>query len=153
MYNEPLGYFITFTTRGSWLHGDERGSIVRGGQFVPPNPNWVKKEMANLNDPPLLFPIEQRKTIEAGLRKLCTRRNWFLHEINVRTNHVHIVLTAKDIQPERVMSDLKAKATRVLRQAKFLEDERKPWTEHGSTVYLFTQEKLDAACHYVRECQ
>ena len=97
--------------------------------------------------------MEQRKTIEAGLRELCTRRNWFLHEINIRTNHVHIVLTAKDIQPERVMSDLKAKATRVLRQAKLLEDERKPWTEHGSTVYLFTQEAFGGACHYVREGQ
>ena len=28
MWNKPLAYFITFTTYGTWLHGDSRGSMV-----------------------------------------------------------------------------------------------------------------------------
>ena len=37
------------------------------------------------------------------------------------------------------MSDLKAKVTWVLRKMKIISKDRKPWTEHESTRYLFTQ--------------
>jgi hypothetical protein len=30
MFTQPLAYFITFRTYGSWLHGDDRGSVDRG---------------------------------------------------------------------------------------------------------------------------
>jgi len=84
---------------------------------------------------------------------LSLKRQWHLHEVNVRTNHIHLVVTAADIKPERVMSDMKAKATRVLRKMKAITEDQKPWTEHGSTIYLFTQEELDNARLYVRDGQ
>ena len=153
MYSEPLAYFITFTTRGSWLHGDSRGSYKKGGRFVPPNGHWVQMESQVMNDPPLLLSAGQRSAVENGVRKLCLKRQWQLHEINVRSNHVHIVVTAVETKPEKVMSDTKAKATRVLRKMKVISEVRKPWTEHGSTIYLFTDEEFVNACHYVRDCQ
>ena len=153
MYSEPLAYFITFTTRGSWLHGDLRGSYTKGGKFVPPNDHWVQMETQATNDPPLLLSEEQRSAVEKGVRELCLKRQWQLHEINVRSNHVHIVVTAVEIKPEKVMSDIKAKATRVLRKMKTISEDRKPWTEHGSTIYLFIHEEFVNACHYVRDCQ
>ena len=153
MYTTPLAYFITFTTRGSWLHGDTRGSVTKNGQFIAPNEHWVRSEMQNLNDPPLLLSPEQRSMVEQALRELCLKRHWSLHEVNVRSNHIHIVVTAVEIKPEKVMSDLKAKATRRLRKMKIISDTQKPWTERGSTRYLFTQEEFDNACHYVKDCQ
>jgi hypothetical protein len=30
----PLAYFITFRTHGTWLHGDQRGSVDRHGRNV-----------------------------------------------------------------------------------------------------------------------
>lgn len=39
---QPLAYFITWRTYGTWLHGDERGSVQRGssGPLAPPiSPN------------------------------------------------------------------------------------------------------------------
>jgi len=153
MYTEPLAYFITFTTRGSWLHGDLRGSVTKNGQFVAPNDHWVRSETQALNNPPLLFSPEQRLIVEQALRDLCFARHWLLHEVNVRSNHVHIVVTATETKPEKVMGDLKAKATRVLRKMKIVTETQKPWTEHGSTRYLFTQEEFDNARHYVRDCQ
>jgi hypothetical protein len=45
----PLAYFITFRSYGSWLHGDERGSVDRshnqyGSPFLPHDDDWVKQE-------------------------------------------------------------------------------------------------------------
>jgi hypothetical protein len=40
--DRPIAYFITFTTYGTWLHGDERGSVDKGHnrvgtEFIAPN--------------------------------------------------------------------------------------------------------------------
>jgi hypothetical protein len=111
MYTEPLAYFITFTTRGSWWHGDARGSVTKNGQFVPANDQWVQTELQAMDVPPLVLSLEHRSIVEQVLRDLCRKRLWTLHEVNVRSNHVHIVVTAAETKPEKVMSDLKAKAT------------------------------------------
>ena len=29
MHRDPLAYFLTFTTYGTWLHGREEGSVDR----------------------------------------------------------------------------------------------------------------------------
>ena len=126
---------------------------MKRGRFVPPNTNFVELEALILNDSPLILSIEQRVAIEKGLQELCLKRHWQLHAINVRSNHIHLVVTAVETKPEKVMSDMKAKATRVLRKMKVISEDRKPWTEHGSTIYLFNQEEFVNACHYVRDCQ
>jgi len=153
MYSDPLAYFITFITRGSWLHGDERGARKKGGQFVPPNPQWKQKEQELTKFPPLILSPEYRQMIDIGLRQLCEKRKWTIHALNVRSNHIHIVVSALDKKPEQVMSDLKAKATNVLRKAHVVTQEQKPWGRHGSTVYLFTQKEFEGACVYVNEYQ
>jgi REP element-mobilizing transposase RayT len=153
MYNTPLGYFITFTVRNSWLHGDERGSYRRGGEFIPPSPDWIRMDLSNVKEPPLLLSPEQRSVVAAAIEEICEFRGWMLYEQNVRTNHVHIVVAAKDVKPEKVMKDIKARATLRLREAGLLQKDLKPWTEHGSTLYLFTEQALTGACQYVREGQ
>ena len=126
---------------------------MKGGRFVPPNEQWRQAELQALKDPPFLLSPEQRSMVEQALRDLCVKRLWTLHEVNVRSNHLHIVVTALETKPEKVMSDLKAKATFALRKMGAISKERKPWTEHGSTRYLFTQEEFDNACYYVKDCQ
>ncbi|MGI9518711.1 MAG: hypothetical protein ACR2NP_16760 [Pirellulaceae bacterium] len=42
---EPLAYLLTWTTYGTWLHGDDRGWNRRDEpEFQPPNPLF--QEMA-----------------------------------------------------------------------------------------------------------
>jgi hypothetical protein len=36
--DEPLAYFLTWTTYGSWLPGDQRGWVAKPGQFRAPDP-------------------------------------------------------------------------------------------------------------------
>jgi REP element-mobilizing transposase RayT len=153
MYSEPLGYFITFTVHGTWLHGDQRGSFQNNGRFIPPDQKLFQTNQEKLKYPAVLLSTEQREIVANTFQEECHFRQWILHVQNVRTNHVHLVITAKETKPEKVMSSLKARATRILREAGLWKPDRKLWTEHGSTIYLFNEDSFHGACHYVSECQ
>jgi len=150
MHNTPIAYFLTFTVRGSWRHGDSRGSWKRNGQFVAPDPNI--NAMPNKN-PPHYFSKEECLIIENALKEVCTERQWTLHEKSVLSNHVHVVVTVQDILPESVIKLFKAKATMRLRKGGFVGAEEKIWTQHGSTKYLFDERAFQTVCEYVRTQQ
>jgi REP element-mobilizing transposase RayT len=150
-------YLITFSTYGSWLHGDERGSVNRwrnrpGVDPVPANPGLRRAEERRLLSEPQRTTPHRRAVIERAIHERCTVAEWHLHALNVRTNHVHAVLSANS-RPEPVMTSLKAWATRAMREARLLGESEKIWTRHGSTRYLWKQSDIDDACRYVIEGQ
>ena len=146
MYSAPIAYFLTFTVRGSWRHGDVRGSWKRDGQFV--EPDSPINAVPNKNSPHY-FCDEECRIIENAIEEVCTERQWILHEKSVLSNHVHVVITAPDISPETVMKLLKAKATMRLRKTGFVGSEEKIWTQHGSTKYVFDEKGFQTVCEYV----
>jgi REP element-mobilizing transposase RayT len=91
--------------------------------------------------------------VEATIREACEYRDWFLAAINVRTNHVHLVVTADGVAPEEVMRVMKSRATRCLRDAGLLPKHERLWSEHGSTIYLWTDSQVSAAVWYVTDGQ
>jgi REP element-mobilizing transposase RayT len=68
--------------------------------------------------------------------------------MNVRTNHVHVVVEAP-VEPEEAMRVLKARATRALREAGHFDPSREIWTRHGSTRYLWDERAVSVAVDYV----
>jgi REP element-mobilizing transposase RayT len=157
MYNTPLGYFITFRAYGTWLHGDARGSVDRehnqfGTPMLPASGQRVRWEAAELEGAPMHFDAACRDVIGRTIREVCAHKGWALHEANVRTNHVHVVVSAAR-SPEFVMNSLKSWATRRLVEAGLVGRGTCVWSRHGSTVYLFREEKFLEKCAYVRECQ
>ena len=156
--SEPLAFLITFRTYGTWLHGDERGAVDRrnyhryGTPAMPANSRLFADEKATLKHSPVVLDRLQRSATEAAIREVCARRGYSLHAINVRTNHVHSVVTAP-CKPEHVIEAFKAYATRKLREANLIKREIRPWARHGSTVYLWTEEQLNRAIVYVLEDQ
>ncbi len=147
MYTTPVAYLLTFTVRGSWRHGDSRGSWKRNGRFVAPDAN---ADTVSNKNPPHYFSEEECRIVELAAKEVCADRQWTLHEMSVLSNHVHVVVTAPDVPPEQVMKLLKAKATLRLRKAGFVGPEEKIWTQHGSTKYLFDDEALQTVREYVR---
>ena len=95
---------------------------------------------------------KQRDVVRRTIAEVCAHRDWDLHELNVRTNHVHAVVWAP-CTPERVMNDFKSWATRRLREGGLCDDHQSPWTEHGSTRYLWKPVQLAGACRYVLDGQ
>ena len=154
---EPLAYFISFRSYGTWLHGDERGSVDRfqnkyGTPMLAPNEYRKAAMRSRLKRDPVELNAERRKAIEAGLRETCDIRGWNLRAINVRTNHVHTVVTA-DRRPELVMNAFKANATTKMVEAAVWKQGEKPWSRHGSTRYLWNESSVERAVDYVINCQ
>ncbi len=154
-----LAYFITFTTYGTWLPGSAKGkgSVDRehnqfGTPFVKPNEQrerWAREAMAQ---PPYVMSPSEREIVCNAIVELCRERNWQLWAAHVRSNHVHVVVTA-EMDPDRLMSDLKGRASRNLNLAGFDSAERKRWTRHGSTRHLFQSEHVEEKIHYTLNMQ
>jgi REP element-mobilizing transposase RayT len=150
----PLGYLITFRTYGTWLHGDERGSIDRfhnrfGTPRIPQNKQWKKYNRSLLSQPPLVkLSRRQRKAVEEAIRETCKIRKWGVWVTNIRTNHVHAVVSAA-CKPEKILSAFKANATRKLREEGCWNSSRSPWVEKGSKRYLWTEQDVINAVVYV----
>jgi hypothetical protein len=141
-YSVPIGYFITFTTHGTWLHGDERGSVddqhnTYGESSAPPNELRQGRNIEQLKSPKYLLSNEARLVVDAAMRETCTHRKWELRALNVRSNHVHVVIRG-DIDPVKVMNDLEAWATRRLRADGLADNQKRVWTRRGSIRKLFT---------------
>ena len=104
----------------------------------------------------------ERSLVEVTIAAHCRLRGWSLHAVNCRSNHLHVVVTAKDRHPDEVRDQLKAWTVRRLKE---LELERvldknhassarkKWWAERGSKRYLSDEDSLEAAIQYVRDSQ
>jgi REP element-mobilizing transposase RayT len=148
-----LGYFITYHTYGTWLHGIDQGSVdldhnVRGTPPLAEDRFRETRERRTLKHAPLELCAERRFVVDRTVREVCEYRRWQLHAINVRSTHVHVVVTASHA-PERVMSDLKAYGTRRMREAEVLGLDTEAWSYHGSTRYLNTERSIARAVEYV----
>jgi len=140
-----LAYFITFSTYGTWLHGTSKGkgSVDRdhnqyGMPFVEPDEVREAQSRDELNQAPYTMRPSEREIVRDAIVSLCRAKGWRLLAVHVRSNHVHIVV-AVDRDPDRVMSDLKAAASRGLTRAGFDDAKRKRWARHGSTLHLFDE--------------
>jgi REP element-mobilizing transposase RayT len=152
-----LAYFLTFRTYGTWLHGDARGSTSSrlrqfNGAVHRENRSWRMREEALLEHAPVVFNDEQRRACQEAILETCRYRRWTLRALNVRTNHVHAVLSA-DRLPDHVMRDLKSYSTRGLRRAGLVDETQRVWAHHGSTRMLYTPEQVQRACVYTVEQQ
>ncbi len=149
MYNQPLAYFITFTTYGTWLHGDSRQSVLvenHSTKIIAPNERFYEHEQQRMKSRAVLFDEAMRQLVCDAIVERCLWKEWYLHACHVRRNHVHILVHSSE-SIDKVMVSLKAWCTRKLRQSGH--QLPKVWTRHGSTQYVFTNAKLLEKIHYI----
>jgi len=150
--SEALGFLITLRTYGTWMHGEDRGSVDRrnynryGTPAMPPNKRLLAEETMALRHAPVVLILSN--VVEDAIREVCVTRKYTLHAVNARSNHVHSVVTAPG-KPEHVLNSFKSYATRKLRERQLLNESIKPWARHGCTPYLWTEEDMEAAIDYV----
>jgi REP element-mobilizing transposase RayT len=157
MWNDtdiPLAYLITFRCYGTWLPGDERGSIDRFNNiyqtpYKPANKSFAKFNRELLKGDPVSLNFRQREVIEKAIREVCDFRNWILRAINVRTNHVHIVISINDAKPGKALNGFKAYSTRKMRENGCWQFEYSPWSNKGSKRYLWNERSIETAVNYV----
>lgn len=150
--DEPLAFFITWTTYGTWLPGDERGWNRKDeGDIQKPDPEREAAARKTMTEPEFHLCEEHRATVRATILKHCGIRGWHPHVVNPRSNHVHVVVTAHGYDPKTVRDQLKAWCTRKLKGAGVKRE--KFWTEGGSKKSVNTEEDLDRVIFYASEGQ
>jgi hypothetical protein len=117
---DPLAFFLTWTTYGSWLPGDERGWAEKPGRFREPSSMQTQSARGRMTEPLCRLDAGQRDVVEKTIVDHCRIRGWQLHAVNCRTQHVHVVVTASDREPD----DVSRQAPTLLRT--------KWWTQRGS---------------------
>lgn len=155
--NEPMGYLITFTTYGTWLHGNQAVSVRKhyhppGTELLSANSMLEKAEIATLEDRPFTMNAPKRRIVLEAILAVCHYRSWTAYAVHVRSNHVHAVIAGK-MPGERIMNDFKVYSTRSLQRSVGDPLPETLWTRHGSTRYLWTQQELSEAICYVRDQQ
>ncbi len=153
-----LAYFLTFTTYGTWLHGTDKGmgSVDRrhnayGAPFIAPDGARKERARSAMREPPYVLGVRHRQIVRQAIIGLAEEKGWQVEALHVRSNHVHLVIQA-DREPGRLMSDVKARASRDLNAAG-IDGVRTRWTRHGSTRHLFSEGQVSAAVRYTLEEQ
>lgn len=157
MAETPRAYFITIRTYGTWLSGDARGSVDDqhrdfGEPFKPRDDFRATYQRRSMKSPPMIITPAMRPVIEAEIERTCALRGWALWALNVRSNHVHIVLSATN-PPEAVMREIKAYSTRALRNHRLTSSTATVWAGHGSTRYAWDDAAAEACITYVLDRQ
>ena len=153
---EALAYFLTWTTYGTWLPGDERGWVQKSNGFQVPDPTLKSSVQSRLTEAPCFLSSEQRQLVEQTIHAHCLYRGWSLHAVTCRTNHVHVVVTAMEHAPKVVRDQFKAWGTRRLKEharERGATPRTKWWTEGGSQRFIGDEESLEAVIWYVTEGQ
>ncbi len=154
MYSQPLGYLLTWTTFGTHLPGDDRGWVHPAmNEYGTPTgrPDSVLLETCEgvMGGSAYRLGERSRPVVMRAILDHCTHRAWRARAINVRTDHVHMVVSKTDRPPERLLGELKSWATRRLRAAGLAPTDSRLWTREGSTRYLFDEDSVFDSIDYV----
>ncbi|MEX1104334.1 MAG: hypothetical protein WED87_08795 [Dehalococcoidia bacterium] len=146
-------YFLTFTTYGTRLPGDERGTTDRrrnayGTPREGPNAGLEYERRQAMRGDPVTFSQSERELAHRTVLALAEHRAWHLHALNVRSNHVHAVVWA-DEPPLQVIQGMKAWVTRRLVEAGHRGRGAELWTTRGSRRFLWDEASISRAIDYV----
>ena len=109
--SRPLGYFLSWGTYGTRLHGDPRGTVdrtntTRGDPVLGPDEERWEHERGQMKFPPVVLMREQRLFAEELIPTICERGLWTYHTCAVAPDHVHVVLTSEH-EPRTIRRILK----------------------------------------------
>jgi REP element-mobilizing transposase RayT len=152
MMQDPLAYFITWPTYGTWLPGDERGWVEYHRSWQMPSKSLELYCRACMIEKQCLLTKDERQIVLRQIQETCSFRNWQHFASDCRSNHAHILIGATNTSPKKIRVDIKAWCTRRLRE-KSLKDRINWWAERGSIRYVWDKESLAKVVQYICESQ
>jgi REP element-mobilizing transposase RayT len=157
-------WLLTWTTYGTWLPGDRRGFVsdVRdeAGDKVLHNipgtpcdndmPALKAYAASILDEDAVWLDVAKAQAVADQLRETAGHRGWRILVLAVMANHVHVVVGVPgDPDPEKILGDFKAWATRRLKRE--WPGRQHWWTASGSKRPKKAREAIRAAVVYVRD--
>jgi REP element-mobilizing transposase RayT len=143
--------FTTWTTCGSWLPGDARKWYARRSGLMEPDDREIEIAKQSMTETICILDARQRSIVESAIVDHCRIKDWILHAVNVRSNHVHVALSACDIPLDLPRIQLKSWSTRRLKAES--PERTKWWTRRGWDRIIEAPGDLANVVHYINECQ
>lgn len=165
-----LTWLLTNTTYGTWLPGDRRGSVTSvrdrrpgdpvgtsrvehdrpGEPWEPSRPGLRRSAEMLLKGAPIYLTLPQAEAALAQFLETAEHRGWALLAASIMDNHYHLVIAASvEMTADRVLSDLKAYATRRLSREFGAPASGTWWTSRGSKRWLRDVRAIEDATKYV----
>ena len=158
-----LAYHAIFTTCGTWLPNDPRGSwsakvyarklrelgdVASHGPAPDPPPQQTVQEFhwraeTRLARDPVRLTRPEIQVVGESLGHTAQRREWPIWALAVLADHVHLVMPRDRHRIEYMVNQLKGGATRALGRTTTL------WTRKCWSVFLDDVEAISAAIEYV----
>ena len=161
-------WFLTWTTYGTWLPGDERGFV--SPKFAGDTPERRNNEPGRPYDEgrrdlrriaenklagdPVRLTRAQAGVVRRQVEETASYRGWQLLAGAIMANHVHLVVGVPgDPDPSALLGDFKSYASRALNLWDRRSVKPKPrwWTEQGSKRRITDWDNLETVLRYVRE--
>jgi REP element-mobilizing transposase RayT len=156
-------WLLTWRTYGTWLpgapgfvsefrdaNGDKCLMNAPGEPTADEQPNLAAYAAVIRGDDAVLLDRPQAEAVADQLRETARHRRWQLLALAVMSNHVHLVVGVPgDPDPERLLADFKAWATRRLNHG--WEHREHWWVQSGSRRKKDGPEKVREAVEYVRD--
>jgi REP element-mobilizing transposase RayT len=159
-------WLLTWTTYGTWLPGDVRGSVSRvregqgprqyhnapGSPYDGPMSGLHTGAEAALKGRPILLNSIQAEYVLAQFRETAAYRRWRLLAAAVMRNHVHLVVVADEAAKSAdLLRTFKSYASRALNSENSKPIGGRWWTTSASRRSLPDERAVAAAVRYVRE--
>jgi REP element-mobilizing transposase RayT len=157
-----ITYHAIFTTYGTWLPNDPRGSyskkiyndqlqvlgrIKHGRQYPAPHKNallkfWTAATPA-LTRQPFFIDESTRFIIAGAFRAVVQRLDIRVRACAIMNDHIHVLVLRSKYRIEYIINQLKGAATQALGL------KRTPWTRSFWRVFISDAESLAAAADYI----
>jgi len=157
-----IAYHAIFTTYGTWLPNDPRGSFskeiyneqlrgldkLRYGRQIPQPPKellirfWAAAA-PRISRPPFFIDDGSRPIIAAGFSAVVQRLGIQIPACAIMNDHVHILVLRSKYRIEYLVNQLKGAATRLLKLNRTI------WTRGCWKVFVTNTEALLAAANYI----
>ena len=159
-------WFLTWTTYGTWLPGDERGFVGKapnefgqldshnkfGTPSAAPNERLRQSAERRLKSPPIVLTRAQVNALFEQFQETTRVRGWLLIAVGIMHTHIHVVAGVPgDPDPEKILGDLKAYGSRRLNRGCAKPSSETWWTAGGSKRKLADERAVENVIHYIRQ--
>jgi REP element-mobilizing transposase RayT len=156
-----IAYHAIFTTYGTWLPNDPRGSYskeiyneqlqllgeIKYGRQIPPPKKLIMKFYSEaipaLDRPAYFINDDTRSIVAAGFTEVVKRLNVEVPACAIMNDHIHLLVLRSQYRIEYIVNQFKGAATKALNLT------QSPWTRGCWKVFINNAETLKAAIRYV----
>ena len=157
-----IAYHTIFTTYGTWLPNDPRGSYSKavyddelralgdlryGRQNPPPEQNTLRRfwtaSRGTTNRRPFFIDDSTREIVARGFSQTVQKLDLTIRACAIMNDHVHLLSLRSKHRIEYVAGRFKADASRVLHLGET------PWTKGSWKVFIEDRETIASAARYI----